>query len=51
VRFEVLTALTVTIVVFRDVAPCSLVDGPAAAFSMRIIMVKIFPDDGCSMVL
>ena len=50
VSFQFVTVVTVKVVVFRDVTPCSLVDGPAAS-SMRTIMVKDRPDDGCSRVL
>jgi len=50
VSFQVVPMVTVEMVVFRDVAPCSLVDGPAA-FSMRTVVVKDCPDDACSRVL
>ena len=50
VSFLVVTVVTVKMVVFRDVTPCRLVDGPAAS-SMRTVVVKDCPDDACSMVL
>lgn len=50
VSFQVVTVVTVKMVVFRDVTPCSLVDG-AAAFSMRTVLVKDCLDDACSRVL
>jgi hypothetical protein len=49
VSLQVVTVVTVKMVVFRDVTPCSLVDGPAAS-SMRTATVKGRPDDGCSRV-
>lgn len=50
VSFHVVTVVTVKMVVFRDVTPCSLVDGPAA-FSIRTLVVKGCPDDACNRVL
>ena len=50
VSLQVVTVVTVNMFVFRDMTPCSLVDGPAAS-SMRTVMVKSCPDDACSRVL
>ena len=50
VSLRVVAVVTVRMVVFRDVRPCSLVDGPAAS-SMRTVMVKGCPDGACSRVL